>query len=182
MCERCESKASKRQKDQEERRARVFHAMTHPPPASFSAAPAAPVGDASGRICSVQPDAAARPADLQGTLKGPKGPLRRWPFRLLRDGEPVDGKRLGATGSVPEARAGLWLTDRNGRYRFAGVPPGAYRVEIVRPGVQLKAASPPAAQHVEQGHRADPLPALEHHAAESPELPAWVEVPPDFDR
>src|SRR3954463_12949150 len=87
-----------------------------------------------------------RPRIFEGTIDGPLGPLCNWPFRLLRDGQPLESGDLAPGKAVSQFENGAWLTDSKGRYRFEDVP-GELSVEGLLPGAA--AAQPVCAGAVE---------------------------------
>lgn len=89
------------------------------------------------------------PVTCSGTLKGPAGPLKNFPFQLLKDGQPVDPDKSITTKNG--SRGKVWLTDGDGNYRFDGLPPGSYQVALFSPKGTLE-PEPKAAK--ESGVRA----------------------------
>jgi hypothetical protein len=87
---------------------------------------AAPAGETAG--ASVR---------LAGTLKGPAGPLKGFPFRLLRNGAPVPPDKSVATKNP--SRGDVWLSDGEGKYLFEQLPEGDYQVAVYSPSGEVDA-------------------------------------------
>jgi len=88
---------------------------------------------------------------LSGTLKGPAGALKGFPFRLLCDGEPVlpGGDFTTKNGT----RGKVWLTEMDGTYLFENMPSGHYQIGLVSPQGEILAE---AEVKMESGDRAAP--------------------------
>ena len=104
--------------------------------------------------------AAAKPAAKRayfGTIKGPSGPLKRWPFVLKGAGKPLDQALAGGTSSNTY-RDGNWYSGSNGEFRFEGLPEGEYTIEVLTArGTLVPSEKPKPAGVDESGHRS-PLP------------------------
>jgi hypothetical protein len=92
---------------------------------------------------------------LSGTIKGPAGPLKNWPFVLKRDNNPVDQASL--RGITPNRFSeGNWLSRSNGDFLFRNIPRANYSIEVLLPGGKLVVTEdwpPPAAN--ESGYRSE---------------------------
>jgi len=72
------------------------------------------------------------PGVIEGVIDGPSGPLRNWPFRLLRNGKPVTDLELGREGSCAnQFKRDCWWTDCAGRYRFERMMGDSYSIEVL---------------------------------------------------
>src|SRR5207248_10486842 len=63
-----------------------------------------------------EPDDDATPdkETFEGALQGPGGPLKSWPFKLLKDQKPVDKDGLAGGTTKNEFKNGVWLSDADG--------------------------------------------------------------------
>jgi phage protein D len=71
---------------------------------------------------------------FEGSLEGPYGPLRNWPFLLLSDGKLVGPDDLGGATTANEFIDGAWRSDADGDFRFEGLGEAAWDIEILGPG------------------------------------------------
>ncbi|MBS2025745.1 MAG: hypothetical protein JST92_25375 [Deltaproteobacteria bacterium] len=95
-----------------------------------------------------------RAGTVSGTLRGPHGPLVRWPISLVKDGEPLVDDALAAIATQnPRTRRGF-LTDAAGAYRFDDLPPASagWTIRVLSPGSTLRQnPSSPSALAIDPG-------------------------------
>lgn len=92
-----------------------------------------------------------------GTIRGPSGPLKSWPFLLKRSGHVVD-QGLDGGRSSNNYRDGKWYSGTSGEFQFEDLPESDYSIEVLIPRgslVPFDKPKPPGAD--ESGHRS-PLP------------------------
>lgn len=107
-----------------------------------------------------------------GTIKGPAGPLKNWPFRLKKNGTPVDKNALGQAKTSNTFQGGVWLSSAKGEFEFRGLPFADYEIEVLLPVGKLVAAEAALPKGLDSGHRAaTPEPNQSIHTNESPEDP-----------
>ena len=112
---------------------------------------------------------------LAGVIQGPKGPLKNWPFRLLRDGARISKQDLGAATTENEFKSGAWRSNTGGRYRFEGLRKGSWKIEVLLASATAVEEKEEAAAK-ESGHRsaqAEPEAARDlSHLSLEPEKPS----------
>ncbi len=107
---------------------------------------------------------------FEGEIKGPGGPLKKWPFKLKRDGTAVAKDAISPGKSSNDFKDGLWFTDGEGKFHFEDVPQGDWTVEVMLAGGKLKAfvEKPAPKGATERGHRAPPQEPIPDEPAENP--------------
>ncbi len=101
---------------------------------------------------------------FSGTIIGPAGPLKNWPFVLKCNDREVEQSALGGTSPNRFIR-GNWLSGKGGEFLFCKVPRGRYSIEVLLPGGKLTINEdypPPPAS--ESGNRAEPEEAFDRTA------------------
>jgi len=93
---------------------------------------------------------------FEGSVEGPGGPMKKWPFKLLKDGKAVDKDGLSGGTTKNEFKNGVWLTDAEGKFEFKDVPQGKWSLDVVLGGGKLKVfdEGPPPKGATERGQRA----------------------------
>lgn len=115
---------------------------------------------------------------LWGELRGPRGSLKFWPFRLYCGDEEITRDNLGPIETTVPFRNHRWWTDGKGRYRFENIPNDSYRVEVALPKgklkLQQKTRPSGAAEH---GRRDATPPRIAPIHAEEPYTPSVLDEP-----
>lgn len=105
-----------------------------------------------------------------GTIKGPAGPLKNWPFKLKKDGTPIDPSGLGGGTTTTAFKGGTWLSGPNGEFKFERLPKADYEIEVLLPVGKLVAAETTLPPGLDNGHRsATPEPMAIRNTNEAPE-------------
>jgi hypothetical protein len=110
--------------------------------------------------------------DFGGVVQGPAGPMKKWPFRLKRNGGAVTLEGLTGKGATTgnEFKNGVFLTDANGKFDFKKLPQADYTVEVMLPGGELLVIEEtPPTGFKESGRRSEPPPPVVMTAEENPE-------------
>jgi hypothetical protein len=76
--------------------------------------------------------------NVTGTLQGPGGPLKAWPFVLKKDGAALDDKGLGSGSTQNTFKNGKWFSDSSGAYKFEKMAKATYVVDLFLPGGKLE--------------------------------------------
>jgi hypothetical protein len=98
--------------------------------------------------------------------------MKSWPFKLKRNGEPVDQAGLGGAITTNKFQGGVWLSGTKGEFKFDHLPFADYEIEVLLPVGKLVAAETALPPGLDSGHRADtPDPNHAIHTNESPEDP-----------
>jgi peptidoglycan hydrolase-like protein with peptidoglycan-binding domain len=107
-----------------------------------------------------------------GKIKGPAGPMKSWPFKLKRNGDPVDQAGLKGGTTTNKFQGGVWLSGAQGEFKFENLLPADYEIEVLLPIGKLVAAESALPPGLDTGHRAKtPDPIHPIHSNESPEDP-----------
>lgn len=95
-----------------------------------------------------------------GTVAGPAGPLKGWPFIFKRGGEAVDAETLEGGKTQNKFERGRWLTGAKGEFRFENLPQADYTLAVILPGGKLTIIDEEAVA-TDSGRRAPPPPPLD---------------------
>lgn len=107
------------------------------------------------------PAAAPKAAEKKayfGTIKGPSGPLKSWPFLLKRGDKALDQGGLDGGSSPNIFRDGNWYSGDKGEFRFEDLPEGDYTIEVLVARGSLVAADKPKPEGVDESGNRSALP------------------------
>jgi hypothetical protein len=79
---------------------------------------------------------------LAGVIRGPEGPLKRWPFILKWNGRAIDPGGLRGGRAASPFHDQCWWSDENGGFRFENIPEGCYVLDVLLPAGKLDRKDP----------------------------------------
>jgi outer membrane protein OmpA-like peptidoglycan-associated protein len=123
--------------------------QTQPPPATAAARTTTTAAN-NGKP---QAQKKEEPITLAGILEGAKGPLKNWPFKLLRDGNAIGPQQLGAAKTDNQFKSGAWRSSTGGRYKFEGLRKGSWKIQVLLAAATAAEGDQEPAR--ESGHRSE---------------------------
>ena len=65
-------------------------------------------------------------------------PMKKWPFRLKKDGTAVGKDGLGGGTTKNEFKKDLWFSDDKGEFEFKDLPQASWTIEVVLVGGRVQ--------------------------------------------